>query len=190
MRPLETRLKIAASLRGRSFTEERKKRVSEGVRRAIDNGLKERWSLAAKRRTKNRKCQVGCSCGRHSEWRREQMRKIGSVKGRIRSKEWIEKNATSVAKAFIGRMTCIQLDLANFLLDAGYELVPEVPFGRKIVDLYEPNRHLAFEADGFFWHKNRQDADAHRDRYLMKEFGLPVIRFSEKEIQDLTSNLE
>lgn len=81
------------------------------------------------------------------------------------------------------RLTRLQLDLAAFLLEAGYELVPEISFGAARVDLYEPTRHLAFEADGHFWHQQRCDADAARDRRLLACYGLPVIRFTEDEIR-------
>ncbi len=54
-------------------------------------------------------------------------------------------------------------------------------FGRFKVDAYLPlPYHLAFEADGSYWH-NTED-DVARDAILMEEFALPVVHLSEKEI--------
>lgn len=81
-----------------------------------------------------------------------------------------------------------QLDLANYLLAVGYDdLALEVPFGRAFIDIYAPNEHLAFEADGSYWHSlpGRSESDKARDATLMKEFELPVIRFSELECHEL-----
>ena len=83
----------------------------------------------------------------------------------------------------------MQLDLAGFLIDAGFDLIPEVPFGRYIVDLYEPIRHLAFEADGTYWHdrneRERPGYYAQRDQELLSTHLLPTVRFPEAEINQL-----
>jgi hypothetical protein len=86
-------------------------------------------------------------------------------------------------------LTDLALDLAGALLVAGYELVPEVCFGRYRVDFYEPNRHLAFEADSDYWHAPlwRREHDAKRDTELLNSFGLPVIRITQEEIQRLVA---
>jgi hypothetical protein len=79
--------------------------------------------------------------------------------------------------------TGIALRLATFLLDAGFDLIPEVKFGRWRVDFYEPNLHLAFEADSDYWHK--PEIDRQRDAELLGLYDLPVIRFSESEIKGM-----
>jgi very-short-patch-repair endonuclease len=64
-------------------------------------------------------------------------------------------------------------------------LVPEVQFGKYRIDLYDPVRHVAFEADGAYWHglPGRVEYDARRDAELLKRFGLPVVHFSERVIK-------
>jgi len=62
------------------------------------------------------------------------------------------------------------------------ELVYEVPFGRYSVDLYYYRNHVAYEADGFYWHKDKTEQDAYRDQVLKEKYGLKVVRYSESKI--------
>lgn len=55
-------------------------------------------------------------------------------------------------------------------------------FGRYVVDVYVPSLHLAFEADGDYWHRGRSAKDAARDLALRERFNLPVARLSEREL--------
>lgn len=68
-------------------------------------------------------------------------------------------------------------------------LIPEVSFGQFVVDLYDPNRHVAFEADGAYWHdrvkRERPNYYRIRDDYLRCEFGLIVVRFNERQVDVL-----
>lgn len=84
-------------------------------------------------------------------------------------------------------LTSLAFALAGSLLNAGYALVPEVRFGKYVVDFYEPEQHLAFEADSDFWHSPRwrRRHDKQRDASLLAEYNLPVIRFTEAEINSL-----
>lgn len=65
------------------------------------------------------------------------------------------------------------------------EVVREQRFGRYRVDAYVPSRHLAFEADGDYWHSSleRKAYDQARDRSLLSEFDLVVIRLTETELR-------
>ncbi len=55
------------------------------------------------------------------------------------------------------------------------------------VDAYLPlPYHLAFEADGEYWHQHPR-RDAARDAYLLKEFSLPVIRINGSELEEVCS---
>ena len=78
--------------------------------------------------------------------------------------------------------------LAEFLYDCGYEFVREQRFGRYRVDFYLPEYHLAFEADGEFWHGHnerfRPGYYQQRDGYLLEQFSLPVVRLTDREIQE------
>lgn len=64
------------------------------------------------------------------------------------------------------------------------EVVEEKRFGRFRVDAYLPQPyHLAFEADGEYWHSMRKDKDKARDKMLFEKYGLPVIRLTQQEIK-------
>ena len=70
-------------------------------------------------------------------------------------------------------------------------VIPEQSFGKYTVDAYLPEEHLAFEADGSYWH-NRPGVnlrDKKRDAYLLSEFGLPIVRLTEDEINKAYKNV-
>lgn len=64
-------------------------------------------------------------------------------------------------------------------------VIVEKQFGPFSVDAYlPPPYHIAFEADGEYWHERRgKDYDEARDAYLLVEHNLPVIRLTEIEIK-------
>ena len=74
--------------------------------------------------------------------------------------------------------------IAKFLFNFP-EVREEVQFGKYRVDAYiPPPYHLAFEADGDYWH-NRPGAKEHdkfRDKQLLERFNLYVIRITQREI--------
>lgn len=84
------------------------------------------------------------------------------------------------------RYTKPMLALAEFLIDSGYELIPEMNFGPYNVDLYDPSYHIAWEADGIIWHDTKYDEM--RDKYLWENYQLPVIRLTDQEIWKISYN--
>ena len=75
-------------------------------------------------------------------------------------------------------------DMIDFFTTSGFEiLIPEQSFGRYTVDVYLPDYHLALEADGEYWHRETKEYDEQRDAYLMEKFSLPVVRFTQYEIE-------
>ncbi len=77
--------------------------------------------------------------------------------------------------------------LSQRMIDAFLNEFPaveqEVRFGSYTVDAYlPPPYHLAFEADGSYWHSLKPGYDKKRDAYLLAEHNLPVIRLTENEI--------
>jgi len=105
-----------------------------------------------------------------------------------------QAEATAVQRelGFCGSPTTIE----NFLVDVILAEFPEVigpskqHFGHYTVDAYlPPPYHLAFEADGDYWHalyeKRDPGHDARRDAYLLREFNLPTIRITESAINAL-----
>ena len=85
------------------------------------------------------------------------------------------------------RHSYLQRQLAWFLYHAGFtDIRQEEPFYTFNVDFYSPSQHLAFEADGSFHQiPAHQEHDQRRDKFLMSQYGLPVLRFSTTEIRRL-----
>lgn len=81
--------------------------------------------------------------------------------------------------------------MVRLFLDEFPVVEMEVAFGRYTVDAYlPPPYHLAFEADGEYWHERRgREFDEQRDEYLAQNFKLPVIRLTETEIKLAATNL-
>ncbi len=73
--------------------------------------------------------------------------------------------------------------MINNFLSEFPEVIAEKRFGRYTVDAYlPPPYHLAFEADGTYWHSLRPEYDEKRDAWLLEHAQLPVVRLSEEEI--------
>lgn len=81
--------------------------------------------------------------------------------------------------------TRIEVILRDVVLAEFPEVLPEKRFGPYSVDAYlPPPYHLAFEADGSYWHGSDEQVghDAERDSYLLREHNLPVVRLGEREL--------
>lgn len=81
--------------------------------------------------------------------------------------------------------TRLERILCEIILSEFPEVIPEKRFGPYRVDAYlPPPYHLAFEADGAYWHTkpDRRARDVRRDAYLLKERGLVVVRLSQTEL--------
>lgn len=77
---------------------------------------------------------------------------------------------------FVSNLSKRMIDLLLFEFP---EVVAEKQFGRFRVDAYlPPPYHLAFEADGSYWHNlpGRKEKDIARDAWLLEHFNLPVVR--------------
>ena len=88
--------------------------------------------------------------------------------------------------------TKIENTLVNVLLAEFPEVIRERKFGRYRVDAYlPPPYHIAFEADGTYWHEKREREqpgyDVARDAYLMVEHDLPVVRLGEADLLGMIS---
>jgi very-short-patch-repair endonuclease len=88
------------------------------------------------------------------------------------------------------RYTKLAQKLESYLVSCGFEVEPEIRFGRYTVDLYDRKHHIAHEADGMLWHAKNEAArpgyHARRDAYLRDRFGLAVLRYSDREIVHLS----
>ncbi len=79
--------------------------------------------------------------------------------------------------------TALEARLWKFLVEAGYTIEIEKPFGRYRVDVYLPDYHLAFEADGWHHAQYQVEHDLKRDAWLWETQQLPVVRLNYLEIE-------
>lgn len=68
-----------------------------------------------------------------------------------------------------------QLAFGLLLLGAGYDVYAEIPCGPYSIDWWDPERRIAWEVDGTYWHTNRKEYDARRDGCLTS-LGIITIR--------------
>ena len=164
----ETRAAIGASLKGRPLSE--KHRAALSVAKS-GNHLSERQraSIRTAARRSDVRQRLSASAHKHIEGDFPNCKCIHHVR----------VHAPSVSKL---SLTMIRVLLAEFP-----EVIPEKRFGPYRVDAYlPPPYHLAFEADGEYWHRRteceRPGYYAQRDAYLLVHFSLPVVHLSERDI--------
>lgn len=145
-----------------------------------------------------KKCTKGCTCRRHSNpgkkpgWHhtKEARAKIAASNKACPPNCTCKKHTHDPIEGRLAqrgrRVTRIHKALQAFLQRAGFNVVIDAPFGRYQVDCYVPDYHLAFEADGDYWHSlpDVRERDARRDIALLQNFNLPTVRFSETEIKE------
>ena len=83
--------------------------------------------------------------------------------------------------------TGISQQLLKAVRACGFDTEEEVRFAPYQVDIYVPELHTAFEADGPTHVKHR---DVERDKYLFDTYQLHVLRFPQKEIKGLEALTE
>lgn len=86
------------------------------------------------------------------------------------------------------RSSSIARTLVDVVLAEFPVVKEEQPFGPYRIDAYlPPPYHLAFEADGSYWHglPGARERDERRDAHLLKRFKLPTVRLTEDELVSL-----
>ena len=159
----------AAANKGRKLSEEHKAKISAGVRAAYKNGdivpPESRIRIGEARRNMPREEKIALS-KRIKKHLSDTDCECGMHKANRKSEQtYIEK-------------------VLSLLLEEFPEIIHEKRFGPYTVDFYlPPPYHLAFEADGEYWHNKKKDIK--RDRWLWNTHQLIVIRFSGRELLKL-----
>ena len=115
----------------------------------------------------------------------ERRRQHGEMMSELwRDPAFIDKIALDrVTKIRTGYRTDIEAITERALqeLELDYEFEHRV--GRYSVDFYLPNYEIAIECDGEYWHRDRIEKDAERDKYL-EERGLTVVHLYGPHIRE------
>ena len=77
--------------------------------------------------------------------------------------------------------TSLEHALARLLTEAGFEFEEQKKFGRCVVDAYDPENGLVWEADGTYWHQDK-NYEVKRDSYLLSQGVAAVIHLTEKDL--------
>lgn len=101
--------------------------------------------------------------------------------GRKRKIEATQKMRRELAKK--GRLTSLEKIIDDYLVVNSIEHINEYPVGDKVVDFYLPKLGTFIEADGDYWHQDK-DKDAERDKYIKSIFPeIELVRCNEASIK-------
>ena len=78
-------------------------------------------------------------------------------------------------------VTDMEIALQVFLNVAGFCYVTQRSFGNRIVDAFVPSHNLVFEADGWYWHQDKEK-ESRRDAYLLSRGVAAVIHLGEADL--------
>jgi len=145
---------------GKKWTEEQRERLRESRRRNHPRGM------------------LGKT---HSEKTKEKTRRAFTRE--LREKMSVIASRNHAAGKYPRTNTKLHKALKIYLRSLGIETKSEVPFGRYCVDEYDEQNHIAYEADGEYWHSlpGAKERDEKRENYLKREFGLEVVHFTERD---------
>jgi very-short-patch-repair endonuclease len=111
--------------------------------------------------------------------------------GRPRGLKHSDESREKMARAFANRSrkysdTWMEKALALLLDQGGLVYEKQKRFGRCVVDFWLPDEQLVFEADGDFWHQDKEK-EARRDEYLTERGALAVVHISTCDLRNLRS---
>lgn len=191
------RANLAAAAKRRAVTEERlavlrsnaaKKRgvaVGQEVLQRMTAAQQHRWADCS---DADRKRHVRDSCGSRSG-AKQSAETRAKISASLKLAYSHERRVAVVRPKH--RYTSLAKRLQAWLSGFGVVTQPEVRFGRYLVDLYDQANHVAYEADGAYWHDKveaeRPGYYARRDQYLASRFNLKVVRFSDAQIDAMSA---
>lgn len=79
--------------------------------------------------------------------------------------------------------TCLEVAMRHLLENAGFGIDEQVRFGCYVVDAYDPENGLVWEADGSFWYSHQdKEAEKRRDDYLLNRGVSAVIHLTDTDL--------
>lgn len=165
--------------------------LSEKTKNKISSGVAKSWKNAKERKRKHSTLSKGNIWHTRRKWSKEYRAKL-SASSKRHSLEDLpnckcpmhnDSSRLGAARKLSG--TKIEKWLINVILAEFPKVVSQAEFLPYSVDAYlPPPYHLAFEADGEYYHRFPKK-DSARDAYLLRKYGLPVVRLTELEIQEV-----
>ncbi len=196
-----TRAAIAARHRGRVVSEEQRARISATLtgRKGPARSVETRQKIAAAKRgvpkSADHRAKLAAANLGKTQSAETIAKRVEQLRGRTHTVAARAKMSVAVKRAqeegrlpvpVSRRYTSLAKELHAQLAATGLSLEPEVRFGRYTVDLYDRVHHVAYEADGRYWHelneRRKPGYHAQRDGYLQNVHGLRVVRFSDAQI--------
>ena len=110
-------------------------------------------------------------------------KKISLTKqGKFLSEDHKQKIAAGIARRCWKQPTSLEYGLQLLLESAELEYEAQVRFGRYVVDFWVPSHGLVFEADGIFWHQDKE-REVLRDSYLQKRGIIEVVHLDDEDLE-------
>lgn len=78
--------------------------------------------------------------------------------------------------------TSLEYALADYLQLRQVQFQEQARIGRYVVDAYDEQNNVVYEADGSFWHRDK-DREARRDSYLLERGIARVVHLNEKQLE-------
>ena len=187
----EVKQKISKSLKGRHAGSADAEWWTEDRRKAFGEISKLKWNLIARTKASNRvKDQFKDEVFREKHRRSIELAitEESKLKMSRRQQLHMENTSTDCKCAAHFQYTCskpnkLEEKLFKLLSDFS-DLQTFVRFGRYEVDAYIPSLHLAFEADGHYWHDRNIEYDKKRDLYLHEKYKLIVVRLTDIDLKN------
>jgi hypothetical protein len=189
----QARAKMSESGKTKIFTEEHRKNISEKTKDNAKHreGVVQSWtperrakhSLKMKEVVTGRKDSPETAQKKSDMWTDEMKEEAG-----VRAASRLQQGKQKVT------LTVPHLQLKQLLFANSIETVAEKRFGRYSVDEYDFRTHTAYEADGDAFHGpnslfgDTTEADAKRDQYLLENYNLKVIHFTETQLEAIAKD--
>jgi very-short-patch-repair endonuclease len=177
---LEWKEKFSNKMRDIASAPEWRQRVSEGTKAGQTDEVKARMS----------QLRIG---KKHSEETKSKIGRPRTPEAKLKIGAAAKLHIADIRRRTAARTgpTDIERILHDLLTSAygadGFET--EKAFGSYCADAYTPEDNIVWEADGSYWHRDA-DKDQRRDAFIIDSGVSAVIRFSDKELKQLSCNLK
>ena len=96
-----------------------------------------------------------------------------------------EKSAKYLENSWLRKdLTSLEIALNKLLTYAGIDFDEQVRFGRYVVDVFDHDNGIAWEADGMFWfHHQDKERETRRDAYLLVQGVRAVVHLTDEDLK-------